>query len=371
MERIKLNLASVGDPGDRKTWSGTPFNIMHELLRQERLGVAFNSMATNNKFNRLLVRLVSNIYYGNSVDLTRGYLHRYLNSRKVIRITSESGTKRTLHTGTLALPFVEMPENQRHFLYCDSTWDIRARHLKNRAKYSDKLLKDAEDLEKRSYEQMEHVFTTGEYVRQNLIDHYGLSADRITAVGTGLGVITPFFGEKDYSCKKILFVAKREFEDKGGYLVLEAFKIAYERARDIELTIVGQDKYLEQMHASGVKISGFIQVQELQELFNNSSLFILPAFYEPWGLVYLEAMACGLPIIGFNRNSFPEISANGKYGFGLNSDNPEELAEIILNAFSDPERLSEMGQNAQKYCLDKFSWEYVVARIVQVIEKLG
>lgn len=120
-----------------------------------------------------------------------------------------------------------------------------------------------------------------------------------------------------------------------------------------------------------MKAYGFIPIEELQDIFNNSSLFLMPAINEPWGLVYLEALACKMPIIGLNRNSFPEISEYGKYGFGLDNANPEELAKIILNAFDNPEQLKEMGQKAQEYCLNKFSWNNTVSKIIKTIEYTG
>jgi len=191
---------------------------------------------------------------------------------------------------------------------------------------------------------------------------------KITAVGTGLGVIKPYFGLKNYSNGKILFAVKERFEDKGGLLVLEAFKIALKSNPNLELTIIGQSKYTEKIILPNVKVYGFVTVEKLQEIFNESSIFLMPATYEPWGLVYLEALACKIPIVGFNRNSFPEISGNGVYGFSINEINPEELAKILIDAFSNPQKLYEIGVKAQNYCLNKYSWGNTVSKIIRTIE---
>jgi len=214
---------------------------------------------------------------------------------------------------------------------------------------------------------MEHIFTISEYVKDDLIHHYQINPQKITVVGTGLGVIKPYLGAKDYSNGKILFAAKGRFEDKGGNLVLKAFEMASTTNPNMELIIVGQNEYTEQLKGKNIKTYGFISIEELQNIFNECSLFLMPAINEPWGLVYLEALACKMPIVGLNRNSFPEISQNGKYGFGLDDENPEKLCKVLLEAFSDNKKLEEMGKAGQEFCLEKFSWSKTVSRIMSVI----
>ena len=87
-----------------------------------------------------------------------------------------------------------------------------------------------------------------------------------------------------------------------------------------------------------------------------------------WGLVYLEAMVCKMPIMGLERNSFPELSGNGRVGFNIASEDPAVLGDAIVDAFRDPSRLHEMGAKAQAYCLQQFSWENTVSRMLSVIE---
>lgn len=369
MKKIELNICSLGEPTDPKTWSGTPFNLYSELIKMNCLGSAFNSIPTTNKYERKLIRLINKYFYKNSVDLGRGFLYRYLHSKKVIRETKKSNSNLTLHMGTLDLPFFRIPKDQKHYLFCDTTWDLWSKCSTNMKGYTKKLLIDADKLEKKAYHQMEHIFSISEYVKNNLIDHYKVVPEKITVVGTGLGVIEPFKGKKDYSNGKILFAAKGRFDDKGGGVVLEAFKIALKSNPKLELSIVGQNEYAKKINLPNVKVYGFIPIEELQGIFNDSSLFLMPAINEPWGLVYLEALVCKTPIIGLNRNSFPEISDYGNFGFGLDDADPEKLSKIILNAFENPKQLEEMGQRSQEYCLNKYSWNNTVSRILQTIER--
>lgn len=353
---MKVNICSLGDPASPANDSGTPFNLYSELLKSGFLGSAFHSASS---ISMIMETLIDN----------RRSIARYLNAARVKRETNKSDSNITLHTGTLDLPFYNFPKNQKHYLFCDSTWDLWSKYYVRKNTYSKKALWHFEKLETLAYHQVEHIFPISEYVKNNLVEHYGIKPSKITVVGTGLGVIKPYYGVKNYSNGKILFAAKGRFEDKGGSLVLEAFKIALKNNPALELNIVGQNEYTKNILLPNVKTYGFLSVEELQKFFNESSLFLMPAINEPWGLVYLEALACRMPIVGFNRNSFPEISGNGKYGFILNELQPEKLAEILVNAFSDPEKLSEMGNIGQKYCVDKFSWSNTVNKIIKVIEE--
>jgi glycosyltransferase involved in cell wall biosynthesis len=369
MEKIKLNIcSSEGDPTNPRTWSGTPFHLYSELKEMECLGSAFNSVAVNNKYVRRLFQLTSKLYYGNSFDWERGLIARSLNAEKAKREASKSESNLTLHTGTLDLPFLKLPKGQKHYLFSDSTWNLWSSQATNMQSYTKKLWEDAEKLEKKAYSQMEHIFSISEYVKDNLITHYGVNPKKITVVGTGLGVIKPYYGQKDYSNNKILFTAKDRFEDKGGPLVLEAFKRASEKNPNLELTIVGRNEYTQKIDLPNVKTYGFIPLEDLQTIFNESSLFLMPAVNEPWGLVYLEALACKTPIVGLNRNSFPELSGNSKYGFGLDEADPVRLSEILVEAFQDPQKLTEKGDAGQKFCLENFSWSHTVTKIIKTIE---
>lgn len=366
--KLKLNICSLGDPTNPKTWSGTPFYLYSELKKNDFLGNVFPSKAFTNKYLRILLKFERKYYYKNSVDTVRGFFSRYLNAKKVKNETAKSNSNLTLHTGTLDLPFLFPPQNQKHYLFCDATWNLWSSYSTDMFGYKDRLLKDAENLERKSYIQMEHIFPISEYVKENLISHYGINPDKITVVGTGLGVIKPYFGKKDYSNGKILFAAKGRFEDKGGSLVLEAFNLALKSDSNLELIIVGQNEYTEKINLPNVKTYGFIPIDELQKIFNESSLFVMPAINEPWGLVYLEALSCKMPIVGLNRNAFPEISGNGEFGFGINEADPIKLSKILINAFSNPQKLAEIGIKGQEFCLKKFTWSNTVSKIIDTIE---
>jgi glycosyltransferase involved in cell wall biosynthesis len=366
MNQCKLNLCSFGEPTNPKTWSGTPFRIYTELTRANQCGRVFN-VAPPVRWKVLLFGLSLPLY--GRRDLSRAPFSRYFCSSLAARRTRRSASRRTLHTGTFALPFRRPPKGQEHYLFCDSTWNAWSRFDANGHAYPPRFRSAAERLEKLAYDQVDHIFSISNYVREDLIHHYGVPSRKITVVGTGPGVIHPFSGPKDYSNGKILFVAKGRFQDKGGDLVLAAFRKALGKNPRLQLTIVGDNDYLALAQDPGVTTLGHVPLPVLQELFNSHTLFLMPALNEPWGLVYLEAMLCKMPIMGLNRNSFPEISDHGKYGFMLDDPDPDAVAEKLVAAYRNPGRLKEMGAAAHDYCSRRFSWEKTVTLMLKTIEE--
>lgn len=93
----------------------------------------------------------------------------------------------------------------------------------------------------------------------------------------------------------------------------------------------------------------------------------MPALCEPNGITYLEALANKTPIVGLNRFAFPEFSGYGKYGFICPCDDPKTLSCVLKNALLDKNKLKEMGEEGQKYVINRFSWENVVNRMANEI----
>ncbi|WP_287128705.1 glycosyltransferase family 4 protein [Candidatus Cyanaurora vandensis] len=365
LSKVRLNLSSTfGDPTLPRTWSGTTFNIYSELVRRDQCGTTFDANISESL--RLVLSLLTVPFYGN-LDKGRSPFRRHACAMKVAKTTQSALSNHTLHTGTLALPFLRRPPNQYHYIISDTTWNLWSSHATNMGGYSDKMIAFFDKIEGEAYAQADHIFPMGHYVKDNLINHYKVPVSKITVVGTGLGVIKPFTGEKDYSIRKVLFAAKDRFKDKGGELVIATFREVLKRDPSIKLTIVGTSGG-DSFNSPNIEVLGFLPLEDLQRLFDTHSLFLMPALNEPWGLVYLEAMACKMPIMGLNRNSFPELAGHGKYGFGIDDSNPTLVADLLIKAFDDPTTLKMMGERAQTYCLSKFSWEKTVGRILSVIE---
>jgi glycosyltransferase involved in cell wall biosynthesis len=365
----RVAITSVfGNPRELRTWSGAPANVASAL---ERRGVIVEGIRPQiSRMARARIALVD-MMAGRGRPLTGEQVLRSLATRRrlaaqVDEAARQLGVQHVLHTGTLdLLPSADMSGSTQHYLYCDHTWALARTHHPHTPRYTDRARRAFEQAELQSLSGLAHVFTFGRYVRDNLIAHYGLSPDRVTAVGSGMGAIEPWQGLKDYSRPTLMFVAKHLFQAKGGVLLLEAFRIARERRDDLVLTIVGDERSRAFVPPQrGVTFRAHLPWQELQQLYRDTTLLVQPMLNDPWGQVYLEAMVSRTPVMGLARNGLPELVDGGRHGFLVDRADPEALAEAILCALSDPARLERMASTAQRYVLGTHSWDRVAERIL-------
>jgi glycosyltransferase involved in cell wall biosynthesis len=358
---------TFGDPLSPKTWSGTPAKICTILQNRGVLDGTISSAAFANRISTKLLDTLSRLYYQGSDEHYHGKIITQAKSQYVDRMLA-SNQSDVLHFGIDHLPLNKCGSDRRHYLYIDATWKILRPNL-FRGADGERLNNYIESTTKAVLAQMTHIFPIGEYLREHLIEQYGVDPAKVTAVGTGRGSLQPYHGEVDYENPTVLFAAKWGFDYKGGDIVVQGFQLAHQKNPKLKLVMVGQDSYQQQFgNLPGVTTYGFTSFEQLQEIFNSAALFALPARIEPWGMAYLEAMSCKTPVIGLNRYALPEMTQNGKYGFLMADATPEAFAETLLKACEDPNRLRQMGTEAQKYCLENFTWEKTVDTMLSIIE---
>lgn len=355
-----------GNPRELRTWSGAPANVASAL---ERCGVVVKEIQPRLGKSAKIGIALRDMLSGRGRPLSSEQVLRSLKTRQhlaaqVAEQAKRIGVSDVLHTGTLDL----LPAGSRdirHYLYCDHTWALAQRHHVHASQYTERALQAFEDAEQQSLDGVTHVFTFGSYVRDNLISHYGLAPDRVTAVGSGMGAIQPWHEAKDYARPHLLFVAKHLFQAKGGMLLVEAFRIARQRRSDLVLTIVGDPRsraFVPDME--GLEFRAHLPWEELQRLYRESTLLVQPMLNDPWGQVYLEAMVSRTPVMGLARNGLPELVDGGRHGFLVDKADPEALAEAIVSALGDPQRLERIAEQAQHYVLATHSWDRVGERIL-------
>jgi glycosyltransferase involved in cell wall biosynthesis len=158
------------------------------------------------------------------------------------------------------------------------------------------------------------------------------------------------------NCLEILFVGKLR-ENKNCSALIKACKLLEEKGLDFQLTIVGEGYLKEKLQeeAKGLKVRflGFISDNEqLLKVYRESNLLVVPSFKESFGLVYVEAMTQGLPIIYTKGQGFDGNFEEGVVGFSVMPNEYEKIAEAIQKI---NENYIEISKNAYNYALN-FSW---------------
>lgn len=123
-----------------------------------------------------------------------------------------------------------------------------------------------------------------------------------------------------------------------------------------------RDKLQQDINANGLEdhiiLHGRIDKPEI--MLWNSSLYVHPATYEPFGLVLLEAMAAGLPVVTLNGGGNADIMENGKNGFIINNQDPALFAAKILEIWQNKQLYAQMSEYAVIYAQQFDIKEYAV-----------
>lgn len=366
----RIAVSSVfGNPLDRRTWSAAPYNIARWF---KAFGIEVEGVHSGGGRGELalLASRYSLSGYGaprSSEAILRTAAARRRAADRLATALKQRKIGHVLHTGSMDMLPSPIAPDVKHYIYCDHTWALSLLHRPDIASYSARAIEAFELLERDSLASAEHIFTFGAYVRDHVVSHYGIPAERVTAVGSGMGDIEPYYGPKDYTRPRLLFVAKHLFAAKGGNLLLEALRIARRERPDIGLTIVGDERSRSHIPTDlQVEFRAHIPFAELQRLFRDASLLTQPMLNDPWGQVYLEALLSRTPVLGLRRNGLPEITENGRHGFMIDDADPQRFAEAILQALSDPQRLADMGESGQQHVLQSYSWEIAARKMAFV-----
>ncbi|GAB2673656.1 glycogen synthase [Thalassiella azotivora] len=121
---------------------------------------------------------------------------------------------------------------------------------------------------------------------------------------------------------------------------------------------------------------------ELAQVLTHATAFVCPSVYEPLGIVNLEAMACGAPVVGTATGGIPEVVVDGETGWlvpieqvqdgtgtPVDPDRYEaDLGEALARAVADPEHARRLGEAGRRRAVEHFSWDAVAERTVAVYQ---
>ncbi len=170
----------------------------------------------------------------------------------------------------------------------------------------------------------------------------------------------------------VLFVGRLE-PRKGLRFLLRAFPKILERVPEAQLVVVGTGlkamrayykQFIPDEIEDRIKMVGFVLPEELPRYYASASVFCSPATSgESFGIVLLEAMASGTPVVASDIPGYRCVLEDGVQGFLAKPEDPDDIADKILRVLEDPDLAKRMGEAGRQKALH-YSW----ARIAQEIE---
>jgi glycosyltransferase involved in cell wall biosynthesis len=172
--------------------------------------------------------------------------------------------------------------------------------------------------------------------------------------------------------RKILFVGNLH-PYKGVHFLIKSFALVKPKIDDVKLVIVGDGPlkhYLINLTKrlnleKDIIFTGFVSDEELPKYYASCDIFASASVLEGFGLIFLEAMALGKPIVAFNLVSIPEVVGNA--GILVNEINHEKFANAIIELLQNKalyKEKSEIALNRAKL----FSWEKIAEQFIKIIK---
>lgn len=206
--------------------------------------------------------------------------------------------------------------------------------------------------------------------------------NKVYILPNGLMKTLPEPGKKSGSSINVLFLSNL-YESKGIFTLIRSIPEVLREEKKVKFLIAGpwQEKgvkervldYVKRHRLSAnVEFLGAVYGQQKVELFQKSDIFVFPSHYplEAFGLVNLEAMQVGIPVITTNIGALPEMVLNGETGFIIPPKKPQILAEKINLLVRDPRKRLEMGDKGKKRFNEMYSFDAYSLNVQEILDDL-
>jgi len=216
------------------------------------------------------------------------------------------------------------------------------------------------------------IYITPSNYYMDLHERYGLT--NIQKVFNGINLFNYY---KLYNDHCIVY-AGRLTPGKGVQVLIKSIPLILKIVPDLKVYIIGSGPYYKELFlmAKNLRITNsvyFINKVERQELstyYRKANVVIIPSIWtETFGLVGVEAMSTGRPVIGSRIGGIPEWLDDGKTGFLVDPGNSEQIAEKVIQLLSDRNLLEQMGKNARRKA-KQFSIEKHVVEMEKVYTRV-
>ena len=239
---------------------------------------------------------------------------------------------------------------------------------------------------------IDKMLAISDFSKQNILDTYPISEDKIETLYLGIDLNKHTrdeqkaleFKEKfniDKS-KKIVGVIGRIDPAKGQMEFIESIPDVIQERQDVHFVIVGKTTsqnevaYLDKLRTRiqelslnpYVSFTGFFS--DVSVPLSALDVFVMPSYFEAFGLIAIEAMACKVPVIATDMGSISEIIPDGTYGIKILPKNSSQIAEAIKKVLSDEALSLQMSAKAYKMVQDKFDDKKYFNRLKEVYSYL-
>jgi phosphatidylinositol alpha-1,6-mannosyltransferase len=230
----------------------------------------------------------------------------------------------------------------------------------------------------------------GEYTRVRLADVIGDRSDRLQRLAPG--VDTDLFNPADggsakraelgWTDRPVVVCVSRLMPRKGQDVLVRALPEIRRRVGEVGLLLVGggpsrpriESMVKEYGVADSVHITGSVPFDRLPAFFGAGDVFAMPCRdrlrgldVEGLGMVFLEAAACGLPVVAGRSGGSTEAVLDGETGVLVDGTKPEDVASAVADLLLDEQRARAMGERGREWVTQQWSWQATTNQLRELL----
>ena len=239
--------------------------------------------------------------------------------------------------------------------------------------------------------QVNHLTYLGEFTRSAIAQSISKTAGQ-SMVKIAPGIDTDHFSPQDathlrselgLAHKKVIVSVGRLVHRKGQDVLIEAMPTIIEQVPQAHLLMIGEGPYRSYLETrvkslgiqESVTFIGRIQYADLPEYICVGDIFVMPSRsrlagleVEGLGIVYLEASACGLPVIAGNSGGAPDAVLHNKTGLVVDGTRKADVAEATIELLLDSKRSKAMGAHGREWIIQEWRWEIWSERFTKLLK---
>jgi phosphatidylinositol alpha-1,6-mannosyltransferase len=218
-------------------------------------------------------------------------------------------------------------------------------------------------------------------------------SDRTKLIHIAPGIDTDHFSPQDstnnlraslgLTDKKVIVSVGRLVHRKGQDILIEALPQIAREVPNVHLLFIGEGPYRNELDnrinklglSDRVTFIGRVQFAELPRYFCAGDIFAMPSRsrlggleVEGLGIVYLEASACGLAVIGGISGGAPDAVLQGQTGFSVDGTSATDVASSAINLLSNQVLSQHLGENGRRWVVEQWRWEIWAAKFLELFK---
>lgn len=230
------------------------------------------------------------------------------------------------------------------------------------------------------------VIVNSDYMQNEVKSVFNLPEDKIDVIYNGVDLDKFKDYQRNYDFRrnyasdneKIVFFVGRLVNEKGVHVLLDSIPKILSHYNDVKFVIAGSGPQIDYLKwktwdmniPHKVYFAGYLSEENLLNLYKASDIAVVPSLYEPFGIVALESMVAGVPVVVSDTGGLSGIVEHCVDGMKCYTGNANSLADSILYLLHNSDKAKEISKRAyDKVCI-KYNWDIISDKTMQVYTKV-